>query len=473
MREHQYIEELEAEVWRSPDLKLVSPAVEETTPEASVDDEFQVIIDESLQLVYAQHYRITSRLYPPAMVPISLEQLRDGPLGQDLSLLAQVAAGKRRADREDVLGTIGSVIQLLFWPVGADFYVVPRSFWQTPLGKVLSLAKYRAFEPDELMSVGQAAKRLGISRATVYRWMGDRSLDYVRDDTSGRTLVVREDVEAMLAAIQAEQNAAEGGGGDEGTRIPSPEPPTSRPAQPTAPVVRDPEPADTVATKAASLDVAIRITEEPLTARNLATITSAITDLHAKAFLIQRNRFSDLVNFAQTRNPRFTQEANLVITKITHNSPADLNLRVDLATVGDAVRTAIDAVAHTPLRLKEAQLNNQAKVLELKLKEQEAQSAEQARSIEAEKARIEMQRELLEVQRQQLALQAERLELEHKRLDMAVDTALKMVERLNPNVVDAEQKAALAQALVPQLLQLGNGVGLELSLPSPQDLAEK
>ncbi len=176
----------------------------------TVPEEYETIIDEALQLVYSQHYRIISRLYPSAMARISLDQLRQGPLGEDLARLAQIAAGTVRAGREEVLGAIDSVLQLLFWPVGADSYTVPRSFWEQPLGKMLSFAKYRSFEPQELLSIGQAANVLNVTRPTIYRWMDDKSLDYVRDDMSGRTFVVRNDVEAMKADMEAAESGGKG-----------------------------------------------------------------------------------------------------------------------------------------------------------------------------------------------------------------------------------------------------------------------
>lgn len=173
---------------------------------ATVPEEYQGVIDEALQLVYSQHYRIISRLYPQAMARIGLEQLRHGPLGEDLSRLGQIAAGSLRAGRDEVLGAIDSVLQLLFWPVGSETYTVPRSFWEQPLGKMLSLAKLRSFEPSDLVSIGQAAAHLKVTRPTIYRWMDDKALDYVRDDMSGRTFVVRQDVEAMKADMEAAES---------------------------------------------------------------------------------------------------------------------------------------------------------------------------------------------------------------------------------------------------------------------------
>lgn len=177
----------------STDAKGAGPVQNAVT----VPDEAQAVIDEALQLVYSQHHRIISRLYPSARARIGIEELRSGPLGEDLSRLALIASGAERAGRDEVLGAIDSVLQLLFWPVGAEVYTVPRSFWEQPLGKMLSLAKLRSFEPGDLISIGQAAAHLKVARPTIYRWMDDTTLDYVRDDMSGRMFVVRQDVEAM------------------------------------------------------------------------------------------------------------------------------------------------------------------------------------------------------------------------------------------------------------------------------------
>jgi excisionase family DNA binding protein len=96
-----------------------------------------------------------------------------------------------------VLSVIDDVLQLLFTPPYGEDYMVPRNFWESELGRLLSMAKYRTYEPAELISIGHAAQQLGVTRPTIYRWMDDRMLGYVRDEMSGRTFVVREDVEAL------------------------------------------------------------------------------------------------------------------------------------------------------------------------------------------------------------------------------------------------------------------------------------
>lgn len=159
--------------------------------------DYQDVVDQALQLVYSHHHRLISHLHPAAFQPLSLDQLRQGPLGQDLRRLAALARGEVREPKDGVLSAIESVVQLLFWPAAADDYSVPRSFWDTDLGRMLALAKYRAFDASELVSIGNAAQQLGVTRPTIYRWMDDRTLNYVRDDMSGRTFVIRRDIDNL------------------------------------------------------------------------------------------------------------------------------------------------------------------------------------------------------------------------------------------------------------------------------------
>jgi len=170
--------------------------------------DYQDVVDQALQLVYSHHHRLVSQLFPAAFQPLSLEQLRGGPLGLDLLRLAKLALGQIRDPKERVLAAIESVVQLLFWPAAADDYTVPRSFWDTDLGRMMALAKYRAYETSELVSIGNAAQQLGVTRPTIYRWMDDRTLNYVRDDMSGRTFVVRNDID-NLRRVAMELSAPE------------------------------------------------------------------------------------------------------------------------------------------------------------------------------------------------------------------------------------------------------------------------
>lgn len=170
--------------------------------------DYQQVIDQALQLVYSHHHRLINQLHPGAFQPLSSDELREGPLGRDLQKLAKLARGEVREPKDQVLTAIESIVQLLFWPAASDEYMVPRTFWDTDLGRMLALAKYRAYAPNELVSIGNAAQQLNVTRPTIYRWMDDRTLSYVKDDMSGRTFIVRQDID-NLKRVEAEFAPAE------------------------------------------------------------------------------------------------------------------------------------------------------------------------------------------------------------------------------------------------------------------------
>lgn len=159
--------------------------------------DYDLVIDQALELVYSHHHRLFTQLSREKFNDLSMEQLRKGTLGGDLTRLADLARGRTRESKDHVLKAIESVLQLLFWPAAADDYTVPRSFWDTDLGRMMALAKFRAFEPNELLSIGAAAEFLEVTRPTIYRWMDDRTLNYVRDEISGRTFIVKRDIESL------------------------------------------------------------------------------------------------------------------------------------------------------------------------------------------------------------------------------------------------------------------------------------
>jgi len=174
--------------------------------------DYHVVIEQALELVYSHHHRLVSQLFPEAFRDLTMEQLRGGPLGRDLSRLATLARGQSRESKDHVLKAIESVLQLLFWPAAADDYTVPRSFWDTDLGRMMALAKFRAFEPNELLSIGAAAEVLEVTRPTIYRWMDDRTLNYVRDEISGRTFIIKRDIESLrevAASLQVSSSASQ------------------------------------------------------------------------------------------------------------------------------------------------------------------------------------------------------------------------------------------------------------------------
>lgn len=230
-----------------------------------------------------------------------------------------------------------------------------------------------------------------------------------------------------------------------------------------------------IPTTASNNSLVIRIAEEPLTAQNLTTIISALTELHTKSWLIEQGRFADLIAYTQTRNPRLSEEAPLIIAKIAHNSPTLLELIPNSMRLAESLKIAIDAIIQAPLRYHSMMLENRKKALELKEKEQKValtiSDKEQARFIEAKKAEIALQREIIELEKQQLKLEKERFGFETKRVEYSLKASILIVDTLRPNT-DEGTKAMLAQTLIPNLLQLSNGKGVELALPASKNSQE-
>src|SRR6266700_3313056 len=150
--------------------------------------------------------------------------------------------------------------------------------------------------------------------------------------------------------------------------------------------------------------IGIRVTEDPLTAQNLTTIISALTELSTKYWLIAKGRFADLIEYTQTHNGRFAEEAHAVITKVSYNSPFNMDWKVDLSapSVAEALVTTIDGITQRQERLERAKLENQAKALEIKEAEQKAEQENQAVQLEQEKQRLELEQRRLELLEKQL-----------------------------------------------------------------------
>jgi len=207
----------------------------------------------------------------------------------------------------------------------------------------------------------------------------------------------------------------------------------------------------------------IRILEEPLTASNLTTIISSLTELSTKYWLIAKRRFADLIEYTQTHNSRFAEEANVIVTKITYNSPFNMDWKVDLSapSVAEALVKTIDGIKQRHVRLEQAELENRAKVLEIKHIEQQADHDQQMDVLEREKQQLEIEQRRLEVLEKQL-------EIQKKGIEYALEIAQKMVDLLHPGA-DPATRAMEIQALLPNLVQLQNGKGLELALPASQN----
>jgi hypothetical protein len=213
--------------------------------------------------------------------------------------------------------------------------------------------------------------------------------------------------------------------------------------------------------------IGIRVVEEPLTAQNLSVIISTLTELSTKYWLIAKERFADLIEYTQTHNSRFAEEAQVVVTKIIYSSPMNMDWKVDLSapSVAEALVITIDGITQVRKRLEKMEIENQAKVLEVKQAEQRVDHEQQIAELEREQQRLEVEQRRLEVLEK-------RLEVQKKGIEYALEIATRVVDTLHPNAELATRSMEI-QALLPNLIQLQNGKGLELRLPDQRKDGEK
>lgn len=180
-----------------PEFLTISPiddfAVDEAPivhgPEGPWDDD--EVIDTVLRLV-ADHHRAVGAAIGRRSFSPTLAELRQSPLGQDLRLLA--VAGVGDVSQLQVRETASRVTDLLLRPLAAEGMVVPAWFWSTAIGRIVGRAARASYGDDDLMSVTDAADRLGVAPALVLGWTVDGSIAMIPDE-AGRPLVPRSIIE--------------------------------------------------------------------------------------------------------------------------------------------------------------------------------------------------------------------------------------------------------------------------------------
>ena len=154
-------------------------------------------IDKALLQVYQQHRRLALWLYPDGFRELTLDHLREGPLGRDLRRLAAYAQGQAYETVNRPSRQLTPCCRCCSGRLRPTDYWVPRFFWDTDLGRMLNRAKLRSYKPDELVSLGQAARPARCHHTDHLSLDGRSHLGWVRDDNNGRTWIVRREIEQL------------------------------------------------------------------------------------------------------------------------------------------------------------------------------------------------------------------------------------------------------------------------------------
>jgi hypothetical protein len=152
------------------------------------DDE---VIDTVLRLVADHHRQVGAAIGRRSFSP-TLAELRQSPLGQDLRLLA--VAGHDGGGEEQVREMASRVTDLLLRPLAAEGMVIPTWFWSTAIGRLVARAARASYGPEGLMSITEAADRLGVAPALIVGWTVDGAIAAIPEE-NGRLMVPREAIE--------------------------------------------------------------------------------------------------------------------------------------------------------------------------------------------------------------------------------------------------------------------------------------
>ena len=229
----------------------------------------------------------------------------------------------------------------------------------------------------------------------------------------------------------------------------------------------------------------IRLLEDPLPAQTLVTIITALTELFTKFWLVQQGRFTDLVEYALSHNIRFTQEANLVFTDITHRSPFDFKFDVNLnpESAARAIQLIYDMRKLEAEKKEKASLENKALEDEIERKKQELQvllaDKEVDRQIKVreanlkfQEASIKLQNDLADLEERKLKLRREKVEFDLDFIDRVLNISKNLVDIFYPNA-DVDQKIIGGRIFFNNLLQLNGMEQLNFVLSVSQSTENK
>lgn len=201
--------------------------------------------------------------------------------------------------------------------------------------------------------------------------------------------------------------------------------------------------------------VPLLIDTKNLTPHTLALVCTALTELTTKLWLVAQHRFADLIEYTQTRDVRFANEAG---STITYNSPFSFGLQLDRLVPGfsESVMTIVDGLSQRKAKAEKLQIDNQAAAQKIKEAEEALKQQQDLVQLDREKLRLENQKE-------QQTVAEQRLESRRKQFEYTIEFAGKAVDIVYPNA-DPEMRPIIIQTIVNNILQLDSVEGLRLTI---------
>src|SRR5450755_3259404 len=137
-------------------------------------------VDTILLAVAGRHFEMTRDIAPSEFPTLQkrwpIETLRASPFGQNLLIIAHSIEQPYLHTSEEVEQAMQRLLRMTYGDPFGDGYTVPATFHTTELGKLFQEAYRSMYRPEELLTIRQVYKELGIAKQSVYDRIEDGNL---------------------------------------------------------------------------------------------------------------------------------------------------------------------------------------------------------------------------------------------------------------------------------------------------------
>lgn len=167
----------------------------------TISSENRALIDESLREFAAQELIRARSIGIQAQEPTTLEIQQQSRLGMLLEHLAEIAEqGLTSMGRTQAKIILKDVYDFLFKGAFQTYPLIPASFDTTPLGKLITQAKVRILDLQDVVNVTEASKISGIARAQLYLMIETGYIHPI--NMNNRAMIEREELERVASERQ-------------------------------------------------------------------------------------------------------------------------------------------------------------------------------------------------------------------------------------------------------------------------------
>lgn len=180
-----------------------------STPIERTPVQYRETIQQFLRNYYEQRKWDIEQAFLGVQLPLLPNDILYGSaLADQLAEIARLAAGEMDVPTAIALGVgegIQDLMERLFAAPGTGYsYTIPQSFWQTPLGAIVSAAHFR-LRGDDLITITEAARMLDVSVQAISNRIDRGQLAAYRDPDEPNPQRARRVLRSQVEALASDQ----------------------------------------------------------------------------------------------------------------------------------------------------------------------------------------------------------------------------------------------------------------------------